>query len=120
LATNEVSLLPRWLAITEPLQHTVNQPSPNAVLARAWVPVVLKDGPVIFSYGDYAELDEQLTFLLPFDDSDEPHVEIVSIPRSAVNLEATAQAAESVRAGRYTATRGAREFADLSQEVSAV
>jgi hypothetical protein len=116
--TAEVSLLSRWLAITQPLQQTFNPPSPNAVLARAWIPLVLSDGTTIFSYGDYAQVDDQLAFLLPFDDSDAPRVEAVSLPRAAVDLEATTRASESVRAGRYTLTQGPREFAGLSQEVS--
>jgi hypothetical protein len=120
LGTDEVSLLSRWLAITEPLQHSFNPASSTPVLGRAWVPMILKDGSVIFSYGDYAQLDDQLTFLLPFDDSDTPRTEAVTIPRSAVDLDASARAAESVRAARYTTTRGARDFAELSQDVSAV
>ena len=45
-------------------------------------------------------------------------MEAVSIPRSAVDLEATARASESVRASRYLQTRGPLDFADLGRDVS--
>jgi hypothetical protein len=115
---SEVSLLSRWLAVTEPLRHTFDPPSAATVLGRAWIPLVLRDGTTLFSHGDYAEVDGQLTFFLPFDDSDAPRVEAVAVRTSAVDLDATARAAESVRAARYALTRGPREFADLSASVS--
>jgi hypothetical protein len=118
--TPEVSLLARWLAIAEPLQHTSSPPSSATVLARAWIPIVLKDGTVIFSYGDYAEVNDQFVFSLPFDDDDAPRAAPVTVPRSAVDVDATRHAAESVRAARYTLTRGPREFAEISDEVSAI
>jgi hypothetical protein len=111
----------RWLAIAEPLRNSVNPPQAMpAAPPRAWLPVVLKDGSTVFSYGDHTEIDGQLTLLLPFDDSESPKVEAVSLHASAVDLGATTLAAESVRGARYTATRGPREFADFSQEISAV
>jgi len=109
----------RWLAITEPLQHAVNPSSTPPVLARSWMPVILKDGAIIYGYGEYAHVDDQVTLLLPFDDSDTPAVEAVSLPRSAVDLDATAQASESVRGARYIATSGPRDFAELARDVSA-
>ena len=81
---------------------------------------MLKDGTTVFSYGDHNEIDGQLMFLLPFDDSEAPRVEAVSLHSSAVDLSATTLAAESARGVRYTLTRGPREFADFSQEISAV
>jgi hypothetical protein len=117
--TTAISLLSRWLAVTEPLLHPVNPGSVPPVLGRAWIPVVLKDGTIIYSYGEYAQVEDQVTLLLPFDDSDTPAVEAVTLPRSAVDLDATGRASDSVRAARYIATRGPREFAELTQEVGA-
>jgi hypothetical protein len=117
---NDVSRLSRWLSIAEPLQHTFEPPSQATVLGRMWIPIVLKDGATIFSYGDYAVVDDHVAFFLPFDDSDAPRVEAVTVPTSAVDRDATTRAAESVRAARYALTRGPREFADLSDGVSAV
>ena len=120
-SANDLSPQWRWLAIAEPLRNSVNPPQPlPATPPRAWVPVVLKDGTTVFSYGDHTEIDGQLTFMLPFDDSEAPKVEAVSVHASAVDLSATTLAAESVKSARYTATRGPREFADFSQEISAV
>jgi len=58
---------------------------------------VLKDGTTVFSYGDHTEIDGQLTFMLPFDDSEAPKVEAVSVHASAVDLSATTLAAESAK-----------------------
>lgn len=118
--TPEVNLLSRWQALTEPLQHALRPPLAATVLSREWIPLVLKDGTIIFSHGDYAAVNEQITLMLPFDHEDAPRVEAVSLPHSAIDLHATTRAAESVRAARYALTRGPREFADFSQEVSAV
>ena len=111
----------QWLAIAEPLRNSVNPPQAiPAAPPRTWLPVVLKDGTTVFSYGDHNEIDGQLMFLLPFDDSEAPKVEAVSLRSSAVDLSATTLAAESARGVRYTLTRGPQEFADFSQEISAV
>jgi hypothetical protein len=79
---------------------------------------VLKDGGVLYSFGDYAEVGRQLTFSLPMEDSESPHVQVVSLPLAAVDLDATHSASQSVRAARYVLTSGPKDFADLSQEVS--
>ena len=117
----ELNLLAHWAAVTQPLQHTSDgSPSPTA-LDGVWMPVVFKDGKTLFSYGEYAELDGHLAFFLPFDDTpDMTRVEPVTVPISAIDLAATARAAESVRAARYAASRGPQDFGELSDSVSAI
>jgi hypothetical protein len=116
----EPNLLARWAAITRPLQHMSDRPASEA-LEGAWIPIVLRDGTTLFSYGDYAAVDGQLAFFLPFDDAhDMPRVQPVTIPASAVDLGATARAAESVRAARYATGRGPQEFSELTESVSAI
>ena len=117
----EPNLLAHWAAITRPLQQITDRPSSATVLEGAWIPIVLRDGTTLFSYGDYAAVDGQLAFFLPFDDADNmPRVEPVTIHTSAIDLGATSRAAESVRASRYAIGRGPQDFAELSDSVSAI
>jgi len=117
----QLNLLRAWAAVTQPLQHVSDAPLSASVLENAWMPVVLKDGTMLFSYGDYAEVDGHLAFLLPFDDANHtPRVEPVTLHLSAIDRGATDRAAESVRASRYAVSRGPQEFAELSDGVSAI
>ena len=116
----EVSVLSRWVAIRQHLQNGAPPVLDPKALAKPWIPMVLRDGTTLFSYGDYARVDEQIAFMLPFDDSDSPRVEAVSLLESALDLESTTRSAEAARALRYAATRGPKEFDNLLEEVSAV
>jgi hypothetical protein len=116
----EVNVLSRWVAIRQHLQNGAPAVLDPKALAKPWIPMVLRDGTTLFSYGDYARVNEQVAFMLPFDDSDSPRVEAVSLPASALDLESTTRSAEAARARRYAATRGPNEFDNLLEEVSAV
>jgi len=119
-AVDLVSRLSRVPAFTEWLQHEPNPVSGAHVGGRAWIPLVLKEGSVIYSYGEYAEINGRIMFPLPFDDSEAPAVQAVSLRSSAIDPEATQMAAESVRAARYALTHGEADFALLGQEVTAM
>jgi hypothetical protein len=87
-------------------------------LAKPWIPMVLRDGTTFFSYGDYAKVNEQVAFMLPFDAGDSPRLEAVSLHTSSLDLDSTTRAADAARAIRYAGTRGPKEFDELLEEVS--
>jgi hypothetical protein len=118
-ATKTEDLLSRWLAIREHLQHAPTAAASASADSQPWIPLVLKDGGTLLSYGDYAEVDQQFAFLLPFDAGEVPRVEAVAIKGTSIDREATTRAAESIRATRYEISRAPADFAALTDHVSA-
>lgn len=116
----EPDILKRLPALTAWLQHTSSPTSGTHTPEKAWIPLVLKDGAVVFSYGEYAQLDARVVLPLPLDDSNAPRMQVVSLPASAIDVEATSLAAESVRTARYAVTRGEADFAQLGEEVTKI
>jgi hypothetical protein len=90
---------------------------PDVVLYR----VFLRDGTILLSYGEYARVSDRVVVSLPFGaqtDAATPSIHLVSIPSDTVDWEKTDAYADSVRATRYGATRGADDLAVLSEAVS--
>jgi hypothetical protein len=87
----------------------------DAVLYR----IFLREGGSVTSYGDYARVGESVVFSAPVGGSDdEPALQLVTIPESAVDWDRTDRYAAAARAKRYADTRGETEFAQLSQDVT--
>jgi hypothetical protein len=114
----EVNLLSRWVAIRQHLQNGPPAALDPKALAKPWIPMVLRDGTTLFSYGDFAKVNEQVAFMLPFDAGDSPRLEAVSLHTSSLDLDSTAREADAARAIRYAGTRGPKDFDDLLEEVS--
>ena len=90
---------------------------PDATLFR----VFLRDGSTLVSYGEFARVADRvvLSMPMPIGGSDAaPTLQLVSIPASGVDWDKTDAYAESARAARYAATRGADDYASLQLAVS--
>lgn len=102
----------------------------TAVLCAAWLlaspatasaeifRIFLKNGTALASFGEYARVDDRLVFTLPIGTGARAIHELVSLPVAEVDLERTERYAEAVRASQFAATRGAAEFAALSDRLS--
>jgi hypothetical protein len=81
--------------------------------------VVLKDGTALTSYGEYARVGSRVVFSMPFGSlAVQPQLQIVSLPDSAVDWEATERYADSVRYARYLETRAEADYASLTGEIA--
>ena len=83
--------------------------------------VFLADGTALVSYGEFARLDDRVVFSMPVGGSgDQPRLQVVTIPASAVDWVRTDRYGASARYQQYAATRGEEDFARLSSEVARV
>ena len=90
-------------------------PSPTAVLYR----VFLKDGGVLVSYGEFAQVADRIVLSVPIGGTDaSPVLHVVSIAEKDVEWQRTNAYAQAARARHYAATRGEADFARLTREVS--
>jgi hypothetical protein len=81
--------------------------------------VILKDGTALTSYGEYARVGSRIVFSMPFGSlAVQPQLQIVSLPESAVDWEATERYADSVRYARYLETRAEADYASLTGEIA--
>jgi hypothetical protein len=83
--------------------------------------VFLTDGSSLASYGEFARVADRVVFTMPLNGSDTgaPELQLVSLPASAVNWEATELYADAARAAHFAATRGEAEYAALANDVAA-
>jgi hypothetical protein len=81
--------------------------------------VILKDGTALTSYGEYARVGSRIVFSMPFGSlAVQPQLQIVSLPESAVDWEATERYTDSVRYARYLETRAEADYASLTGEIA--
>jgi hypothetical protein len=81
--------------------------------------VILKDGTALTSYGEYARVGSRIVFSMPFGSlAVQPQLQIVSLPESAVDWEATERYADSIRYARYVETRAEADYASLTGEIA--
>jgi hypothetical protein len=81
----------------------------------------LSDGTALVSYGEFARLEDRGIFSMPTGGTaDQPRLQVVTIPASAVNWERTDRYAASARYQHYASTRGEEDFARLSSDVARV
>lgn len=81
--------------------------------------VFLRDGRVLNSYGECATLPEELVCLVRLggDGVAESH-DVLTVPLTEVDAARTTEYARALRAAQYGATRGEREYAELTTEIS--
>ena len=81
----------------------------------------LADGTALVSYGEFARLDDRVIFSMPVGGtSDQPRLQVVTIPAGAVDWARTERYTASARYQHYASTRGEADFSRLSGEVARV
>ena len=81
--------------------------------------IFLKDGGVLVSYGEFAQVADRVVLSIPIGGTDdEPALHLLTIAGPSVDWERTNAYAEAARARRYAETRGPDEFAELSRQVA--
>jgi hypothetical protein len=81
--------------------------------------VFLRDGRVLHSYGECAELSGELVCVVRLGgDGVEVSHDVVTLPVVQVDLDRTRAYAAALRSARYGATRGAGEYADLTADIT--
>jgi len=81
--------------------------------------VFLTDGRVVHSHGECAPLPDELVCVVKMGGGDvaETH-DLLTVPITRVDMERTTAYARAVRAALYGATRGEREYAELTTDVA--
>lgn len=77
----------------------------------------LLDGSTLVSYGEFARVANRVVFSIPIGETPDADLQLVSIAESAVDWDRTDRYTDAVRARRYADTRGADDFAMLSNRV---
>jgi hypothetical protein len=81
----------------------------------------LADGTALVSYGEFARLDDRVIFSMPVGGtSEQPRLQVVTIPAGAVDWARTDRYSASARYQHYASTRGEGDFSRLSGEVARV
>jgi hypothetical protein len=89
--------------------------SSDAVLYR----VFLKDGGVLVSYGEFANVADKVVLSMPIGGTDSaPVLHLISIPEEDVEWERTNAYAQAARARHYVATQAENDFERLTREVA--
>ncbi|MGH9372650.1 MAG: hypothetical protein ACRD15_14075 [Vicinamibacterales bacterium] len=87
----------------------------DAVLYRLF----LRDGGMLVSYGEFAQVADRVVLSIPIGGTDEqPVLHLLTIPQSDVDWEQTNAYTYAARVRRYVATRAESDFATLSREVA--
>jgi hypothetical protein len=83
--------------------------------------IFLTDGSALVSYGEYARVNDHVVFSMPVGgDTDDPRLQVVSVPAASVDWTRTDRYADSARYQQYVSTRGSQDFEALSTEVAGV
>lgn len=81
----------------------------------------LSDGTALVSYGEFARLEDRVIFSMPVGGtSDQPRLQVITIPAGAVDWARTERYTASARYQHYASTRGEADFSRLSGEVARV
>ena len=89
--------------------------SADAVLYR----VFLKDGGVLVSYGEFANVADKVVLSMPIGGTDSaPVLHLISIPEKDVEWERTNAYAQAARARHYMSTQAENDFSRLTREVA--
>ena len=89
-----------------------------AVDAGAVFRVFLKSGQALPSYGESALVGDRVVFTLLVGAAEQDAtLQLVSLPAASVDLERTHRYADAIRSAHYAATRGAVDYAAMTQEV---
>ena len=81
----------------------------------------LIDGTDVTSFGEYARVGDDVVFSVTVGgNSDDPRLQLVTLPARNVDWTRTDRSNEALRATRYAATRGDEDFQQLTNEVARV
>jgi hypothetical protein len=81
----------------------------------------LRDGTALVSYGEFARLDDRVVFSMPVGGtSEQPRLQVVSIPASSVDWARTDRYVASARYQQYASSRGEDDFSKMSADVANV
>jgi hypothetical protein len=89
-----------------------------SVSARPLFRVILNDGTALVSFGEFTRVGDRVVFSMPLDSPLGDHLQLVNLPASTVNWEATEQYSIATRYAQYVATRAEADFAVLTGEVA--
>jgi len=79
----------------------------------------LNEGGTVVSFGEYTRTPDLVVFAMPIGGPlAEPHVQVVSLPTTAIDWRRTEGYATSARYHHYVATRGEEEFRQLTDDVA--
>ncbi len=95
----------------------------QAVAGAAPAPLLLRlyleEGGTLVSYGEYTRTPDVVVFSMPVTGSlDDPGVQVVSLPASAIDWAKTEDDAANARYHHYANTRGEAEYRELTHEVA--
>jgi hypothetical protein len=81
--------------------------------------IILRDGTAVASYGEYARVADRIIFSMPIGEiGQNPTLQLVDLPASAVDWESTERYAESTRFAHYVATRAEADFAAFTGQIA--
>src|SRR5262245_42809901 len=96
-------------------------PSADAATEATLLRLFLVRGGTVVSYGEYARFDDRVIFSMPVGGpADQPRLQVVTLPASAIDWARTESYASSARSQWYAAARGEQDFEQLSQDVARV
>ena len=112
----------RWLlrTLVFAMMALASQPA-VAAAAPTLFRIFLTDGSDVVSYGEYARVGDDVIFSMAVGRaSDEPRLQLVTLPVAKVDWQRTERYSDAARADHYATTRGDEDFAQLSNEVARV
>lgn len=99
----------------------VSVPGTTAAADATLLRLFLSDGTALVSYGEFARLDDRVVFSMPVGGTgDQPRLQVVSIPATAVDWARTDRYVASARYQQYASSRGEEDFTKLSADVARV
>jgi hypothetical protein len=97
----------------------VAAPAPGQAGAFSLFRIILRDGTAVASYGEYARVGDRVVFSMPIGEvGQNPTLQLVDLPASAVDWESTERYAESTRFAHYVATRAEADFAAFTGQIA--
>ena len=123
-------LIASWMMAAPALAHPAERSDTASSTSAAEEPAAagavlyrlfMKDGSVLVSYGEFAQVADRVVLSIPIGGTDSnPVLHLLSIAERDVEWEKTNAYAQAARARRYADTRGEAEFARLTREVADV
>ena len=97
------------------VMQAITPPEPSLDVFR----IFLNDGRVLSSYGEPARVDADLVFVVSqgVKGGVEAH-DLITVPVAKVNMERTLEYATAMRAAKYGATRGEKEYQEFTADIA--
>lgn len=80
--------------------------------------LILKDGTALACYGEYARVGDRVVFSMPLGKAGADRLQLVNLPASVFDWEATERYADAARYAQYVATRAEADYAMLTGDVA--